>query len=682
MRSSRAAFALRALMCVAFVSACGDGAITIRASGADAAAAPGGSGGVPATGGSGGEVLPGGSGGVSVAGGSGGEPAPGGSGGVPTPGGSGGSGGVPTPGGSGGQALPGSSGGSGGAPAPGGSGGAPVPGGSGASGGEPAPGGSGGVPAPGGTGGSGGSGASGGEPAPGGSGGEPAPGGSGAAGGEPAPGGSGGDPVPAPGGSGGEPAPGGAPAPVVDAGVIPAADPPPALPANLAAGLLTIDDAEWTDPTLEGLAIDLGPEPPGSVYGVLPVGWEAAAAERYGAGNTPRSILTMGDSISESQAFIAEARWDPTSGVSLVEGYTHLSKDLATMAGQESRWGAAIANEALDLATAEVATVLFGTNDARHGYELPAYEANMRTIIEASLAHGTLPILMTPPPLNGSAEPVAELAQMLTALALEYAIPLFDLQRFLVDRGRLAQDLPDGIHPDYDAYMAINAEWIRFYKRIEWGALTVLRPDAPVADPYAADHALVWDRVFDRRFDAPGADPLAGLDIAKGRWEVVPTPLGGDAVPGFALVGTAARDDSAILRLPVRVSGPVRVEITAASDGGEISVIARNAGDVWGVDGWYFGYGTNLGARTGVVFQDTLLAELPDVRPEPRTWEHVRVRMTPGLAQWGTGGDYRLTYPLAGEGARLRPENDQVGLYVWSATTYILRVVVWAGRAP
>ena len=86
---------------------------------------------------------------------------------------------------------------------------------------------------------------------------------------------------------------------------------------------------------------------------------------------------------------------------------------------------------------AETATVLFGTNDARHGYELPAFEANMRTIIEACIAHGTLPILMTPPPLNGSTEPVAELAQTLTALALEYEIPLFDLQRFLVERGRV-----------------------------------------------------------------------------------------------------------------------------------------------------------------------------------------------------------------------------------------------------
>jgi lysophospholipase L1-like esterase len=652
-------------MCVAFVSACGDGGISVRGADPDAATAAGGSGGSGAPGGSGasgGQVVPGGSGGSGGSGGTGGAPVPGGSGGSggePAPGGVGGSGGAPVPGGSGGsggEPAPGGSGSSGGAPVPGGSGGEPAPGGSG---GEPTPGGSGGAPVPGG---------SGGEPAPGGSGGEPAPGGSG---GEPTPGG-----MPAPGGAGGEPMP------LPDAGVIPPADPPPAVPADQAANLLEIDDAEWTDPTLENLGIDLGPEPAGSVYGVLPAGWEAAATARYNAANTPRSILTMGDSISESQAFIAEARWDPTSGVSLAEGYTHLSKDLATMAGQESRWGAAIADEALALAMAETTTVLFGTNDARHGYELPAFEANMRTIIEACIAHGTLPILMTPPPLDGSAQPVAELAQTLTALALEYEIPLFDLQRFLVDRGRLALDLPDGIHPDYDAYMAINAEWIRFYKRIEWGALTTLRPDAPVADPYAADHALVWERVFDRRFDAPGVDPMDGLEVAKGRWEVLPTEVGPGALPGAALVGRAAADDSAILRLPVRVAGPVRVEITAASDGGEISVITRNGGDVWGVDGWYFGYGTNLGARTGVVFQDALLADLPEVRPTPRTWEHVRVRNTPGLAQWGTAGAYRLTHPSADETAQLGPENDQVGLYVWSATTYILRVVVWAGRAP
>ena len=461
------------------------------------------------------------------------------------------------------------------------------------------------------------------------------------------------------------------PPPEPDA-ALPPPEPAPALPSAMAAR--AIGDADWPDPTTAPPSPDPGPEPPTSAYGLLPEGWEAGARARWTAENTARSILTLGDSISESQAFIAEARWDPASGVSVVEGYLHLPKDLGSMAGQESRWGAEIVHEALAAGHPETATILFGTNDARHGYELPAYIAHMRTIIEACLAAGTLPIVLTPPPLDGSVDRVAELAGVVTDLALEYQVPLFDLQRFLMDRGQLETDLPDGVHPSYEAYMAINAEWIRLYKHVEWHALTPMRPAPPVEDPYAADNTMVWDRVFDRTFDAE--DSLDDLEVVRGHWARVPEASGAYRVLG----GRSSPMDFAILRLPVRADGPVRMEITATSDGAEISMILQNAGDPWGTDGWYFGWGTNGGLRTGIVFQDALVAELPNVRPEARQWSSVGVARTPNLARWGAEGLYRLSVPSAEY--PLGPGHDRVGFYVWGGTVYIQRIVVWTGRTP
>lgn len=447
--------------------------------------------------------------------------------------------------------------------------------------------------------------------------------------------------------------------------------PPPPLPAVDAH---PIDDAEWPDPSLAPPPPPSmpGSAPPGSAYGVLPEGWEAAAHERWSMENTPKSILTLGDSISESEAFIAEARWDAESGVATVDGYVHLPKPLGALAGQESSWGAEIVEAALTEGRPETATILFGTNDARHGYELATYTGHMRTIIEACIAHGTLPILLTPPPLSGGTDPVAELAATVSALAVEYRVPLFDLQRFLVDRGQLATDLPDGIHPSPEAYAAITAEWIRLYKQVEFAVLAPERAATQPADPFAADLSLVWTRVFDRTFDAP--EDAGDLDVERGRWAVVES--GGTR----ALGGRAAAEDFAILRLPVRVAGPVRVEVVAASDGAEISLIAHNAADPFGTDGWYFGWGTNSGARTGIVFQDALVAELLGERPTAARWANVRVAHTPKLARWGTEGTYRLTYRTRDE--TLGAANDRVGFYVWGGTMYVRRVVVWAGRAP
>ena len=453
-----------------------------------------------------------------------------------------------------------------------------------------------------------------------------------------------------------------------DAAIVPPPDaalPPPVAPQPLPhAGAIL--DAAWADPTFPPFMGN--PPPPASHYGILPDGWDAAAIQRYSAANTPKSIMEIGDSISESQAFIEQSKWIAGSGVSTAEGYTHLPKALATLAGQESVWGASIVNGALDAAHAEAASVMFGTNDARHGVDLAAYEANMTAIVDACIAHGTLPILMTLPPINGGVDVVAPYSQVIRTLAATRQVPLFDLQQLLIDRGQLATDQPDGLHPSADAYDAIDVAWIVFYKQLEFAALSAGRGE-PVGgvDPHAALRAEIaqgWQRVYERNF-TENAD-LTGFNVVSGEWTVT------DGV----LHGRSAANDAAIVHLPIRLNGPVKVELVAAGDNTEISLITNNGGDLDGTDGWYFGHGTNSGARTSILFQDQRVANVEGIRPVAYAWEHLQAWRTASLARLGVNGAYVLDYATQGEVDG--PDHGRVGLYVWGGTMHVHQIVVWA----
>ena len=426
---------------------------------------------------------------------------------------------------------------------------------------------------------------------------------------------------------------------------------------------MEIGDTPWAEPSLPP---PVPPDrPPGTIYGHLPAGWNVAAAQRYGADNTPKSILEVGDSISESQAFIEAYQWVADSGISRDEGYVHLPKGLATMAGQESVWGVSVIEDALTTARAETASVMFGTNDARHGVDVDAFAANMATIVDACIAHGTLPILMTPPPIDGVVATVTPYSQAVVSLADARQVPLFDLQRLLIDRGQLAVDLPDGLHPSEAAYRVIDEAWIQLYKQIEFDVFAAARPQAPDPDAVVyAERQTHWVRVFERDF-SQSAD-LDGFTPVSGRW----------TVSDGALHGETNGPSAAILRLPVRVPGAVKIEVVAASDGAEISLLSNNGGDFEGVDGWYYGHGTNGGARTAVLYHDTSVAQIEGLRPQANTWEHLQAWRTPSLARVGVDGEYVVTYRTHGEidGAG----HDQMGLYTWDGTMHVRQIVVWA----
>lgn len=420
-----------------------------------------------------------------------------------------------------------------------------------------------------------------------------------------------------------------------------------------------IDDGAWPDPTWAAMEAPME-APPAPRYGTFPEAWFQLNRDRYGRDNVPRSILAIGDSISESQAFLWVMRWAPyaPSGISDSEGYVHLPKELAALSGQLSSWGRDIAPGALAQGRPEVASILFGTNDlVQRVYDPGSYRANIEAIVDACIARGTLPILMTLPPLYGDAELVEDPNRIVREISQARQIPLFDMWQLLVDRGDFDDDLPDEVHPDLDAYVVINREWIALYKWAEHHVLAPARAAGP--DPVETDRALEWERAFVQDF-AEDAD-LSDWRILSGGWSVA----------GGALVGRAAPDGSAALLAPGAFRGNVRVEIVAESDGAEISMMTHNAGDE-ALSGYYFGFGTNGGARTAINADDGRVGEVQNVRPEPDTRYVLRAWRTPRFVRWGADGVYRLT--LRDPGA---DRAGGVGLYTWAGTLRISRIVVW-----
>jgi hypothetical protein len=466
--------------------------------------------------------------------------------------------------------------------------------------------------------------------------------------------------------------------PVDDAAVVdPPADAAVGVPPFFAEGPSpTIDDAEWQDPTIVVVDPPQVDPPAGTPYAVLPEGWIEVNRARYADANTPKSLLQIGDSISESQAFLAIEQWEADSPVARASGYTHLPKDLATMAGQESSWGAEVVDDALATARAELTSVMFGTNNARRGGSAVPFAEDMAYIVDACIGAGTLPILMTIPPIDGDSALVVPFNDAVRALAASRQVPLFDLHRFLVDRDDLARDVPDGLHPSLAAYRAINAEWLRLYSLVEY---EVLRPERaaepdPGVDPnapLAADLALVWRRVLDQDFSEN--EDLTGWRVVRGDW----------AVENGLLQGVANPEDAAIVLTPARVAGPTRMEISVVSAGHEQSMLLNNAGDLDGVLGWYFGFGTNGGVRTAVNFDDVRVDEIIDARPVPDVFYNLRAYRSPMLARFGWNGErYAISYRTT-EDQRAEPANrDRNGLYTWGGRIAVRRIVVWAGERP
>ena len=193
-------------------------------------------------------------------------------------------------------------------------------------------------------------------------------------------------------------------------------------------------------------------------------------------GNRPNVFSKVGDSITESSAFLVafgEGRYN-------LDQYARLQEAIDYFSQAEARAGNSFVNRSLAAKTGwtswsvinprmaeadyckdgemplvceyrwarpSFAVIMLGTNDV---VEIPlaAYELQMRQVIEISLNTGIVPIISTIPPMHwrGNEGRVQEFNAVITQLAQEYEIPLCDYWAAL-------QGLPndglnsDGIHP-------------------------------------------------------------------------------------------------------------------------------------------------------------------------------------------------------------------------------------------
>ena len=194
----------------------------------------------------------------------------------------------------------------------------------------------------------------------------------------------------------------------------------------------------------------------------------------YSDKNTPKSIMTLGDSISESQAFVAMLRLT-RDGMLLGQGYTYVDKALCARKSQLSGWGTKTVDNALTQAHPEAVTILFGTNDVNTYGKPGIYLANMEYIIDACLKNGSIPILLTiPPTTRKPLERVEKFNYQLHKLAEEKVIPLIDIYRLFRDQPNWQALLADGIHPNYfendskvSGYSLMNDIIFETYKFLE-----------------------------------------------------------------------------------------------------------------------------------------------------------------------------------------------------------------------
>jgi len=125
-----------------------------------------------------------------------------------------------------------------------------------------------------------------------------------------------------------------------------------------------------------------------------------------------------------------------------------------------SRWGAANIDRWLKRMNPEVALVMFGTNDTYAGPRPPKYTENMRAIVRACTANGTVPILYTIPPVGsqaGSPEKTRQVESFVEAVrevADGEKVPLIDFYAEIM--ARRPKDfaktlLGDNLHPSYPA---------------------------------------------------------------------------------------------------------------------------------------------------------------------------------------------------------------------------------------
>src|SRR4030042_5684076 len=171
----------------------------------------------------------------------------------------------------------------------------------------------------------------------------------------------------------------------------------------------------------------------------------------YSTKTKKKSIMNIGDSISESRGFMWKMRW-AREGLrnNPKEGYVYIEKEISSRPNTKSAWGKQIIDKALENGNPEFATIIFGTNDLiKGGVQINAYRENMSYIIEACLDHGTIPLLCTiPPNVKADLKAIEAFNEQLYDIQNEKKVPLFDVYKLFLSKGDWRSLLSDGLHPN------------------------------------------------------------------------------------------------------------------------------------------------------------------------------------------------------------------------------------------
>lgn len=158
---------------------------------------------------------------------------------------------------------------------------------------------------------------------------------------------------------------------------------------------------------------------------------------------TPKTYAFWGDSITVSGAFnIAGYPSNVGPEAAPAVSWVNTQESMAGRRAQSSTdtswalqpYNATQRNIDFWLSTdkPEMAIIMWGTNDARHGVSTATYQANLTEVVRTCKANGTIPILTAPLPQHNV--DMAPFADVVNAVALSESVPVIDYYNAVLSR--------------------------------------------------------------------------------------------------------------------------------------------------------------------------------------------------------------------------------------------------------
>ncbi|MFO0889488.1 MAG: SGNH/GDSL hydrolase family protein [Isosphaeraceae bacterium] len=196
------------------------------------------------------------------------------------------------------------------------------------------------------------------------------------------------------------------------------------------------------------------------------IGWPAAMARVHARfRGQPGTFAHFGDSITVSMAFWAPLPHERRNGTPALErAYRLVEKYLkpecwrewkgpafGNDGGRTIRWAEENVDAWLRRLNAEVALILFGTNDLT-AMEAVEYRDRLRAVVRRCLDNGTVVILSTIPPRHGLEQKAEAFAAAAREVARELAVPLVDYHAEILKRRPDDWDGSAGAFREFEGY--------------------------------------------------------------------------------------------------------------------------------------------------------------------------------------------------------------------------------------